>query len=480
MSVAARADLDVLVVGGGLSGLAAGWWLGRAGLSHAIWEQAPRAGGMIASQRRSGYLTESGASMMLNYRPEVSRLVEQLDLSAAKRAPDPGARRRRYILHDDALVALGPTVGGMLASPLWSWRGRLRLLAEPFIPRGGSETESISAFVRRRLGAEFLERAMEPVIAAVFAADPDATEARAALPRLTALERRHGSLTAGMVSRHLRRRGTSPVAEVFSFRAGMSALTEALARAAGTRLQLGYRVTGLEPVPGGWRVHADTPAGARCVRAAQVVCAAPAYAGAALVRELDRELAVRLARIRYVPLTLVHLAMDRRGLTHALDGGGFLVPRAASTALTAVQWASSLFPERAPPGKALLTAFLGGARCPQTLDWSSTRCLQSVQTGLARWLGMRSDPDTVWFDRHAQALPLCDAARRDLAHLLAGERSIPRGLHFTGNYLAGIATRDCIVDAAAVAARVSGALVGDARAASRAGPVPAAPVCAPA
>ncbi|MCC7413167.1 MAG: protoporphyrinogen oxidase [Gammaproteobacteria bacterium] len=448
-------DVDVLVIGGGLSGLATGWWLGRAGISHEIWERDDRAGGKIASCRRNGYLTEGGASIMFNYRPEVSRLLDHAGLTGAKRVPTGSAARRRYVAHRGALVELRRSLGAVLGSSLWSWRGRLRMLAEPFIPRGSADDESIAEFVRRRLGTEFLERVVEPFVAAVYAADPERTQARAALPRLTEIERRYGSLAVGILVRKLFAGAVSPLAETFSFRHGMAELTDTLAAAAGARVRLGHRAIGIEPVRGGWRAVASTAQGTRSVQAAQLVLSAPAHASAALLRAVEADLADRLARIEYVPLTVVHLGVDRQGLGHPLDGGGFLVPRAAGMALTAVQWPSSLFPERAPPGKVLLAAFLGGARCPQTLEWSSSRCLHAVQADLARWLGMRSDPEQVWFDRHARALPLFDGAQRALRHALDSGAGRPPGLHLVGNYLGGISTRDCIVSAADVAARIA-------------------------
>ena len=165
--------IDVLIIGGGISGLASAWWLARGGLSVEVWEADERPGGKIMSTRQDGYLTERAASMVLNFRPEVAELVRDAGLEQAKTIRMPGAEARRYLLHQGSLNALPMRLGAMVASPLWSLRGKLRLLAEPFVFLGGKSDESVSEFISRRLGREVLEKAMEPFVAGMLAADAD-------------------------------------------------------------------------------------------------------------------------------------------------------------------------------------------------------------------------------------------------------------------------------------------------------------------
>ena len=192
-------DTDVLVIGGGISGLSTAWWLNRAGCSVNVWESGKRPGGKIRSRRQDGYLTEQAAALVMNFRPEVTQLLQESGLEAAKTARLPAAEANRYLLQDGQLIAMPMRLGRMVCSPLWSWQAKLRLLTEPFIPRGGSEDETVSGFVCRRLGREVLEKAMEPFVAGTLAADPDLANAAATLPRLTALERRYGSIAAGIL-----------------------------------------------------------------------------------------------------------------------------------------------------------------------------------------------------------------------------------------------------------------------------------------
>lgn len=449
---------EVVVVGGGISGLSVAWWLAQAGIAVEVWEQEARPGGKILTREADGYLMERAASMMLNFRPEVSRMIASTQLDTAK-VMCPGAPQdKRYLIQDGRLAPFPSRLASLMRSPLWSLRGRLRLLAEPFVPRGGHPAETVSQFISRRLGSEALEKAMEPFIAGPLASDPDLANAQAVLPRLTALERRYGSLALGAGLHHILQRRGAPIREMFSFRGGMSTLVEALAATPGIQLRTGITATQLEPAPSGWRATGRTRNGEHTVHTRQLVLSAPAPAAADLLQPLDAELEGLLRGIDHAPLAVVHLGFERSAIGHPLDGMGFLVPRAAGQQLTGCQWNSSLFPSRAPPGKALLTAYIGGARAPETKDWDDDRCIAAVLAGLGPLLKIDAAPERVWIERHERALPLYHGAY--CGRLQQIERRLERWprLHLAANYAGGVSVRDRIVLGFALAQRLCTAL----------------------
>lgn len=442
---------DVLVVGGGISGLASAWWLARGGLSVAIWEAGERPGGKILSTRQDGYLTERAASMLLNFRPEVAELVRASGLDSAKTTRCADTERRRYLLHGNRLTALPMRMGAMIASPLWSLRGKLRLLAEPFILSGGSANESVSEFITRRLGREVLDKAVEPFVAGTLAGDPDRTCAAAALPRLTALERRYGSLTAGVIVNRVLRRRAASVTETFSFRGGMGTLVENLARTPGVDVRTRHSVNELVRVDDGWRVTATSPHGQQTSRARHVILATPAPAAATLVANVDDELAALLQGIGYAAVTLVHLGLARDAVGHRLDGAGFLAPKAESAVMTGNLWMSALFPDRAPAGKVLLTSYLGGARAPRVADWDDRRLVDETLATLRPLVGLRADPEMIRIDRHPQALPQYQGAYQARMQAIAKRLEQVPGLHLEANYRGGVSVRDRLARGQAVA-----------------------------
>jgi len=445
---------DVLVIGGGISGLASAWWLARSGLSVEVWEANNRPGGKILSTRQEGYLTERAASMLLNFRPEISELVRESGLESVKTSRLPVAEARRYLLSQGRLQALPMRLGAMLASPLWSLRGKLRLLAEPFIFANGSDDESVSDFITRRLGREMLEKAIEPFIAGTLAADAYQTSAAAALPRLTALEQRYGSIFAGVLVNRVLRRRTACVTDAFSFLGGMGTLVETLSNTPGIKFRTRHTAAELVRSQEGWLATAATPHGQRIVSAPHVIVTTPAPVAASLLTNLDNELAELLRGISYASLTVLHAGIARDAVGHPLDGTGFLAPRGESTSLTGNLWMSSLFPDRAPPGKVLMTSYLGGARAPHVADWDNERVLDEAFRTLGSLLDIKCVPEMVRIDRHSEALPLYHGTHQARMKAITNRlRHIP-GLHLEANYRGGVSVRDRITRGHTVANQI--------------------------
>jgi oxygen-dependent protoporphyrinogen oxidase len=451
-------DTDVLIIGGGISGLSTAWWLAQSGVSVQIWEADNRIGGKIKSQQQEGYLTERAASMLMNFRPEVAQLVSEAGLDELKTQRLAQAEARRYLLNRGELQALPMHLGGMLTSRLWTLRGKLRLLLEPFIPAGGTEDETVSQFIRRRLGNEMLEKAMEPFVAGTLAANPDLASAGATLPRLTTLERRFGSITAGVLTHKLLRRRTACTTDTFSFRGGMNTLVNTLARTPGVQILSNRRVEAITPSKNGWSVTAATPDGERSLKTTHVVLATPAPATANLVSSIDEELAELLGDIQYAPLAVLHMGLKRDDVGHALDGTGFLAPRREQQPFTGNLWMSSLFSDRAPKGKVLLTTYLGGARQPEAAHWSDSRLVDEALHALTPLLNLRGNPEMVRIDRHAQALPLYHGAHLARDRAISEQLQKLPGLHIEANYRGGVSVRDRIARGQLLARKIASRL----------------------
>ncbi len=445
-------ELRVLVVGGGISGLATAWWLSRLGVDVEVWEASARAGGKIRTRRADGFVIEDAAALVMRFRPEVDRLVDGVGLAGARLRRPPTSPR--YLVKDGALMAVPMRLGAMVTSPLWSLRGKMRLLAEPFIGRGERDDESVSEFVTRRLGREVLERAMEPYLSGPLASDPDLAEARSVLPRLTTLERGYGSLTAGVLAHRVMRRRTACAAEGFSFRDGMTALVDGLAASLGARVRLGHEVEAIEPEDGAWRVEACSAGGRHTVTARHVVLCSAADAAARVLAPLDPELSGLLDGIAYAPVSVVHLGFESGVVAHPLEGTGFLVPRSEGLALTGCLWTSSMFSGRASPGHVLLTCYLGGSRRPEAVDWDDDQTLSAVLGELDGLLGLPCNPGLVRIHRHCQGLPLYHGAYQARLETIDRRlRALP-GLHLVGNYRAGVSVQDRIACGRTVAARI--------------------------
>lgn len=444
--------LDVLVIGGGISGLASAHCLARAGLEVEVWEGAERCGGKIRTSLKQGYHLDSAASMVMNFRSQVDQFLQTAGLESCKRERAPG--NKRYVLDHGKLCEVPSSFGDLLRSPLFSTAGKLRLLAEPLAPRSGNPHESVADFVTRRLGKEFLEKVFEPYVAGPLANNVNSAEAHATMPKLVALEKRYGSLALGAFLRKAWSRGSGARPEVFSFDGGMVTLVEKLASQGGFRVRNSLLVSEVWPVKGGWMVRGMCGDSPQTIFCRKLILSTPPDAAASLVSGLDSELARLLRAIEYAPVNVVHTGFKRSDIRHRLNGSGFLTPRDSGFAPNGCLWMSSLFPDHAPQGQVLFSSYLGGARNMAAAEWDAERSLDAVMQMLGAVLGVKVAPDMLHIDSHERALPLYHGAySQRLAAIEQRLEGLP-GLYLEANYKGGVSVRDRIMCAEAVARRI--------------------------
>lgn len=448
---------EVLIIGGGISGLSTAWWLAQQGIEVEVWEADAHPGGKIRTSHEDGYVTERAAGLLVNFRPEIDRLIQQTGLINNQKRRD--EKLNRYIVHQGKLTQVPMLLPALLSSPLWSLPAKLRLIAEPFIPRGSDESETVSEFVRRRLGQEVLDTAMDPFISGTLASDPDLAEAQSVLPRLTALENRYGSLTAGMLVNRVLKRRRANTADTFSFQGGMSELVDALAHTPGVTVRCGARATGIINHGSQWQVEGVVNGTPNSIKVPQLVMSTPADASGKLLDPIDSHLGELLCGIEYSPVAVLHLGLKSGNIKHPLDGTGFLVSKQNHLPVNGNLWMSSMFPERAPQGHRLLTSYLGGVHHPEQLHQSDEQLSDTVLECLWPLLGIRGSAEYVRVERHHQGLPLYHGRYRDRINAIENRLSRLSGLHLNANYMHGVSVRERIFQGRQVADKIAKALV---------------------
>jgi len=439
---------DVVVVGGGISGLVAAYRLRRAKWQVQVIDAGRKAGGVITTVVHQGCQYECGPNSALDTTPLIGELVTELGLREQWRLAS-SVSDTRYVVRDGALLALPTSPGAFLSTRLFSWSAKLALLREPLVPRSAAGVEeSIAAFVRRRLGSEFLDYAIDPFVAGVFAGDPEQISVSAAFPKLHALEQRWGSLIRGQVfgaaERRRQKEQAGNTAQSFSFAGGMQVLTDALAAAVGPVL-LETRATRLERDPAGlFTVSTEHAGQVAKVRARAVVLATPADVAAGLLRAHAWDAAAALDTIDYAPVATVASGYSRAGITHALDGFGCLVPRKEHRQVLGVLFSSSMFAGRAGPDATLLTTFVGGRRQPRLAALPEAEIAALAHGEHQALLGARQAPLFQHVTRWPRAIPqyalghLGRVARAD-----AAQQALP-GLFCCANWKGGVSVGDYI------------------------------------
>lgn len=450
---------SVAVLGGGITGLSAAHRLAALGHSVRLFEQGTRLGGVVQTEVKDGWLSESGPNSFQESSPEIGQLLGELGLQSEILAAGPEAKNR-YLVRDGGLVPLPMSPGAFLRSPLFSLRAKLRAAQELFSSRRNRIGDvALAPFIRTHFGQEMVDYAVQPFVSGIYAGDPEKLSTRHAFPRLWQLEKEHGSLLRGQIAgaRQRRAQGLPRMPRLISFRRGLQALPEALAARLprGTTL-LKTRVDGLVPSGSRWTIHWHDGWRTHSEAFDCVVSALPAPALARLtVGSFGEQSLAGLASVETAPVSSLFLGFRRDQVAHPLDGFGALVPAVEKRAVLGVIFSSTLFPGRAPAGHVALTVMVGGALQPELAALPPDQLWAAIRVDLRDLLGVTGEPVV---RRHAfwpQAIPQYHLGHeRHLIMMDACERMHP-GLFIGGNVRDGIALPHCLLAGQRLAERAA-------------------------
>jgi oxygen-dependent protoporphyrinogen oxidase len=448
---------SIAIVGAGITGLTAAYRLKQRGSRVVVYEASDRIGGAIKSERRNGYLAELGPNSLATPSAGVAALLAELGLDS-RRVTAAAAARTRYIVRRGRLVRLPMSLAELLTSRLFSNSAKLAIFGEPLLEASDSAVdESVAAFVRRRFNQEVVDYLANPFVAGTFAGDPEQLSIRHALPQLQALERTQGSLVKAFVQmmkgHRANSQGQGGLASVMSFRDGLQELPDALGRELSSEVRLRSPVTQLRQSPRGWTVGAafQTPE-----LYDAVIYAAPSHS----LDEIDLDLLggerlSTLSSIVHPPVAVLALGFRREQVSHPLDGFGFLTPEVERRRVLGVVFSSTIFPDRAPEGHVMLTAFVGGTRDPDFVQADPQTLTARVLDDLRVLLGAQGEPTFRAVQVWAKAIPqyvLGYGRFKDIADDV--ERRNP-GLLLAGTYRDGVSLAEAIGSGERAAIRVA-------------------------
>ena len=473
----------VAVVAGGIAGLATAINLldrateaGR-DLRVTVFEKGAEAGGNLQTLRQEGWQFEWGPNGFLDNEPATLRLVGRLGLDDQLQCSS-DATRHRFLLVDGRLREIPTTPPAFIKSDLMGWRAKLRMAGEIFVPprkdlglaaEDPATDETVDQFGRRRLGTEFAEIMLDPMVKGIFGGNSRKLSLAAAFPRMVELEQDHGGLFKAMMAlgRERRKQGKSgtdagPSGVLHSFNGGMGTLVGAAAAAldADERAQLrtGAAVNRITRSGDAWQVAGEAFEAGPFVA---VVGAAPAHATSKQLRETAPSVSAILARIPFAPMAVIALGFDRRSVKHDLDGFGMLIPTREKRELLGALWTSSIFGGRAPAGKVLIRAMAGGADNPQLLDLDDGALTTLTLAELRPLLGIKGSPDMVRVIRHTRAIAQYEPGHLALLAAIDRELTAMPGLYLTGASYRGISVNSCAKEAENLAETVLAQLAGD-------------------
>jgi len=460
----------IVIVGAGISGMCTAHSLVRefsaAGRSVEIllFEAEKVPGGKMRTIREDGFHMEWGPNGFLTNKPHSLELVKELG-AEDRLARSSDLARKRFIFSGGRLHRLPETPQAFFRSRLLSLRGRVRILGElfaPGTPEGGVD-ESLGDFARRRLGPEALEKLIDPMVTGIYAGDPDRMSLASCFPLIHDLERKYGGLLKGMIALQRERKkagekremSAGPGGVLMSFDHGVQALTDLLADRLSDGLHLGVKVNRVSRREGKILLSLEDSGRRGEIDTDVAVLATPAYAAAGLLEELDASFREALAAIPYSPISVVALGYDKAALGNPLDGFGFLIPRGERRKILGALWDSSVFPNRAPEGKALIRAMVGGVRRPELAALPPDEMFRLVRSELSATMGVTAKPVLSRSFFHERGIPQYLVGHGKVLERIEERLAAHPGIYLNSNAYRGIALNDCVLQSRLTAERIA-------------------------
>ncbi|HXI44428.1 MAG TPA: protoporphyrinogen oxidase [Bryobacteraceae bacterium] len=456
---------SVAIVGGGISGLSAAYYLSKAGISSTLIEARPRLGGVIQTERIQDCVVEAGPDSFLSVKPWAMDLLRELGLEGEVIGSNDHQRktfirrRGRMVELPDGVQMLVPTkILPMAASPLLSWPSKFRMALEYFRrPSSAPDRDrSVAEFVEEHYGREAVDYLAEPLLAGIYGGDPGELSVESVLPRFVGLEQKYGSLTRGVLAERAAAKG--PRAPLFrTLRGGLGTMIEALSRAIAERTAFIHRpVEIVERTESGFRLRAAGD----WLEAQCVILACEAHRAAPLIDAVDGRMAAVLGSIGYSSSITVALGFDRNAVKNQMHGFGFLVPKRERRKLLAATWVGNKFPNRVPESMALLRCFLGGVGGEATMAASDDIVVATVREELRELVAIIAEPLFWRVYRWPRSMAQYTVGHGERIRELEAQLRLIPGLLVAGNAYHGIGVPDCIRMGKEAAVRVVGAAAG--------------------
>ncbi|MEO8399273.1 MAG: protoporphyrinogen oxidase, partial [Ignavibacteriaceae bacterium] len=342
---------------------------------------------------------------------------------------------------------------------LFSAKSKAKVLAEPFIKKSkDGYYQSISDFVTHRLGKEFLDYAVDPFVAGVYAGNPGELSVKSAFPKLYELEEKYGSLIIGTIKSLRQRKGETEKSKqngkMISFKEGMQTLPNAIAKNLNDKIIFDAEVISIEKRNGGYIVKFSNKGNIKSIYCDILISTLPAFAASNLFRSFDENVSKHLNQIYYPPVFVLYLAYFKKDIRQTLDGFGFLIPSKEKKSFLGAIWNSVIFPERIDNDKAVFTLFIGGARNPEIINLDKEDLISKVRKEFEQLMKINGEPIFSSNKFWPNAIPQYNIGYIKHENYFDEFEKKNRGIILSGNYRRGISLGDCIKNSAKIAEAV--------------------------
>lgn len=440
----------IAIIGGGIAGLCTAYWLKKTGYQVEVFEKSDQPGGAIRTVKENGFLAELGPNSALETSEILKNLVSELGLDEQKIYGSEESNKR-YIVKNGTLKPIPSSLLEFLKTDLFSFKAKARLLKEPFISPSKDKDISLADLVKYRLGQEFLDYAINPFVAGVYAGDPKTLSAAAGFPKLYNLEQNYGSFIKGAFlgarERKKRKEVAKDRAKMFSFTDGMQVFPNALASHLGDNLKLNTVIQKIIHINKKYEITYSEKRESRTEPYDNIVICTPAFVTSALIADLEPDYATLLDDVYHPPVSVVYTGFKKENIKQTLDGFGFLIPELEKREILGSLWNSSIFPGRVPEGHVAFTTFVGGTRQPENAKLDDKSLTNVVLEELNDLVGISGEPVFIKIKKWTKAIPQYRIGYQKVQAVFDKMENKYKGLYFAGNFRRGISVGDSVLSA---------------------------------
>ncbi|MBX9878944.1 MAG: protoporphyrinogen oxidase [Candidatus Obscuribacterales bacterium] len=441
----------VVIVGGGISGLAAAYKLleSNPNLKITVLEAGNRCGGVISSLRQGELILEEGPDSILTQKPWALNLIKRLGLEKHVIETEK-ENRRTYVAWDGKLhalpegfIMLAPTnFVTFFASTLFSPLGKLRMALEKFLPpKSDHGDESLANFVRRRFGKEALERIAQPMIGGIYTADPEKLSLKATMPRFMDMEKQHGSVISGLMKSDRKASGAR-YSLFIALDKGLGLLVDTLvSKLPADSIRTNAAVAGITKDNAGFSIKLIND---ETIHSDAVIIATPAIQASQMLSSFDANLSKLLSQIEYAPSAVLNLVYNKSDVPN-FNGFGFVVPAKEKSSIIACTFVSQKYAGRAPQDTVLIRAFMGGALAKEVYAQNDEQLVESAKKELKKYLHINAQPKQAKLTRYPSSMPQYHLGHLELIADIQKLSGAYTGFALAGNYLHGPGIPDCVL-----------------------------------
>jgi oxygen-dependent protoporphyrinogen oxidase len=454
----------VVIIGGGIAGLAAAFYLRDEPVRVTVLEGSPRLGGKLSASDVAGVPMDEGAEALLARRPEGIELITATGLAgdlvpAGTTSSAIFTRGAMRPLPRRQFMGVPADMDELAATGVVSAGGVARAGHEEQLPPSTADT-SVAGYIGARLGEEIVDRLVDPLLGGVYAGRSDELSFQATLAPLAAATKTHASLTEAVAAllptapAPSADQGSAPAPVFVTLTTGLGALPEAVAKASNADIRTSAMVRALERTPAGWRLTVGSAADPEYLLADAVIVAVPAAPASRLLSRTVPAASAPLGQIPYASMAIITLAYRAEDFP-ATQRSGYLVPAVDGRTVKAATFSTVKWPHlagHAPVHVVRCSVGRIGETALLQRDDADLAALAAAELADATGITARSVAQRV--TRWGGGLPQYNVGHLDRVAAIRAAVSEQPGLAVAGAAYDGVGIPACVATARAAARQV--------------------------